>query len=65
MKKFPFALLFAMAFSVRAATPLPGDSVLQVNHTFTNQNVRDFKLNVVADLNWWRCFIPPANTSVR
>lgn len=44
MKKILFALLFIFAFTTHAATPLPGDSVLQIDHTFTNQNGKNFKL---------------------
>ena len=44
MKKILFAFLFSLACIARAATPLPGDSVLQINHVFTNQNAKHFKL---------------------
>ena len=44
MKKFLFALLFSFACLCQAAAPLPGDSVLQINNTFTNQDAKNFKL---------------------
>ncbi len=43
MKKFLFAFLFSLACISHAATPLPSDSVLQINHVFTNQNAKNFK----------------------
>ena len=45
MKKFLFALLFCFSLTTNATTPLPGDSVLQINNTFTNQNGKHFKLS--------------------
>ena len=45
MKKLLFALLFCFALTANAATPLPGDSVLQINNTFTNQHGKNFKLS--------------------
>lgn len=45
MKNFLFALLFAFSVASSAATPLPGDSVLQINHVFTNQNSKNFNLS--------------------
>lgn len=45
MKKFLFALLFCFALTANAETPLPGDSVLQINNTFTNQDGKNFKLS--------------------
>jgi protein SCO1/2 len=44
MKKILFTLLFSIASITHAATPLPGDSVLQINHVFTNQDAKNFKL---------------------
>lgn len=49
MKTILFAFLFTFALAGQAATSkpvaLPGDSVLQINNTFTNQDGRDFKLS--------------------
>ncbi len=45
MKKILFALLLSLSCMTHAATPLPGDSVLQINHVFTNQNAKNFKLS--------------------
>ena len=49
MKKILFACLYSFALISHAATPnpvpLPGDSVLQISDTFTNQDGRDFKLS--------------------
>jgi len=45
MKKLLFALFFCFALTTNAATPLPGDSVLQINNTFTNQDGKNFKLS--------------------
>lgn len=48
MKKILFAFLFSFALLGSAATskpaPLPGDSVLQIDNLFTNQDGRHFKL---------------------
>jgi len=48
MKKILFALLFSFALIGNAASPkpapLPGDSVLQIDNVFTNQDGRNFKL---------------------
>ena len=45
MKKILFALLISLASIGNAATPLPSDSVLQINHVFTNQHAKNFKLS--------------------
>lgn len=45
MKYFLFTLLFAFSMAGTAATPLPGDSVLQISHVFTNQDAKNFKLS--------------------
>ncbi len=48
MKKILFAFLFSFALVGNAASPkpapLPGDSVLQIDNVFTNQDGRNFKL---------------------
>ncbi len=48
MNKILFAFLFSFALIGNAASPkpapLPGDSVLQINNVFTNQDGRNFKL---------------------
>ncbi len=51
MKKILFVLLFSFTLIGNAATqkpiavPLPGDSVLQIENTFTNQDGHNFKLS--------------------
>lgn len=45
MKTILFALLVSLAAMSHAASPLPSDSVLQINHTFTKQDGKNFKLS--------------------
>ena len=45
MKTILFSFLFSFALMGHAAPPLPSDSVLQINHTFTTQDGKNFKLN--------------------
>lgn len=45
MIKILFAFLFSFASISHAASPLPSDSVLQINHTFTTQDGKNFKLS--------------------
>ena len=48
MKIILFAFLFSFSLIGHAVpakpTPLPGDSVLQISHVFTNQDAKNFKL---------------------
>lgn len=44
MKKILFTLCMMFSLMAFAETPLPADSVYQINHTFTSQNAQNFKL---------------------